>query len=411
MATVDQFPWNSPQPEVRDRTIDDLDLIGVLEGTDKSSSVAWSWDYLRHYQHHFAQFREAPINLIEIGIAGGSSLRMWRSWFTRATIVGVDVDPDCRRHAMDRVQVEIGSQDDPGFLANLVQKYPPTIIIDDGSHQAHHIIFTFERLFPSLLSGGIYVIEDVAFHFGAQAENWKGVGGFSVPKYFSRIIDSCLARTSQDADNWGMPKFLVEHVDSVTVIPSALLIQRKTPRRSAVDAIRFAASYQTSGSLPGTGFARLIAYFLRQGNVDAAEQAAQRAIELGALTNEFVHPLADLRERQERFAEGADILFQAANANSTDAWLWERLASFAQRSDQYERAATAYRNLMILRPSYAWYPSFLGDVLEKQGRLKEAITAAERAVSLAEKEWERGRFSTQLAQMKIKADTGGAEAS
>src|SRR5215469_13685137 len=91
----------------------DLDMIGVLEGTDKSSAVAGCWDYLRHYQPLFAPWRDEPINVIEIGVAHGSSLSVWKNYFSKANIVGVDINPDCKRYELDRAIVEIGSQIDP----------------------------------------------------------------------------------------------------------------------------------------------------------------------------------------------------------------------------------------------------------------------------------------------------------
>ena len=70
-----------------------LDEIGTLEGTDKSSLLA---DYLRHYEREFSYLRDEPINVIEIGVQGGSSLRMWERFFTRATLIGIDIDPSCK---------------------------------------------------------------------------------------------------------------------------------------------------------------------------------------------------------------------------------------------------------------------------------------------------------------------------
>lgn len=43
----------------------------------------------------------------------------------------------------------------------VVSAHPPTIVIDDVSHQAAHIVYTFERLFPALLEGGVYIAEDL----------------------------------------------------------------------------------------------------------------------------------------------------------------------------------------------------------------------------------------------------------
>jgi hypothetical protein len=53
----------------------ELDVIGVMEGTDKSSVVGLACDYLRHYDELFQKWRRDDINIIEIGVLGGASLR------------------------------------------------------------------------------------------------------------------------------------------------------------------------------------------------------------------------------------------------------------------------------------------------------------------------------------------------
>src|SRR3954452_22927169 len=92
-----------------------LDDIGVIEGTDKSSVVTNRWDYLRHYEEWFRSLRNEEINIIEIGVGEGKSLGVWLSYFPRAKIIAVDIIKDCLHHAGDRVTIEIGSQDDPTF--------------------------------------------------------------------------------------------------------------------------------------------------------------------------------------------------------------------------------------------------------------------------------------------------------
>src|SRR5689334_21721842 len=93
-----------------------LDAIGISEGTGKS--FLWQ-DYLRHYERSFAPFREREFTLLEIGVFSGSSMRMWQRYFPRALIVGVDIDENARQYATDRTKIEIGSQNDPGFLVSL----------------------------------------------------------------------------------------------------------------------------------------------------------------------------------------------------------------------------------------------------------------------------------------------------
>jgi cephalosporin hydroxylase len=121
-----------------------LDTLGLRFGTDKSSA---GHDYLDHYDDLLATLRQEPINFIEIGVFNGQSLATWASYFTNATIVGIDINPECRRFESDRARVMIGSQDDPAFLFDVARKYPPTVVVDDGSHEAHHVIYTFEGYF------------------------------------------------------------------------------------------------------------------------------------------------------------------------------------------------------------------------------------------------------------------------
>jgi hypothetical protein len=93
-----------------------LDQIGAIEGTDKSSNISYGWDYLRHYEEWFALWCDQDINVIEIGVLNGSSIGVWLTYFSRAQIIGVDINPPCARLARERVRIKIGSQDDPDFL-------------------------------------------------------------------------------------------------------------------------------------------------------------------------------------------------------------------------------------------------------------------------------------------------------
>lgn len=120
--------------------------------------------YIEHYARHFEPFRRRPINLLEIGIGtygpqgGGASLRTWQGYFTRAQIHGLDI-VDKRQHADKRITVHQG---DKAFLTDLARRIGPLqIIIDDGSQHNHHVVASFEALFPLLEVGGLYVIEDM----------------------------------------------------------------------------------------------------------------------------------------------------------------------------------------------------------------------------------------------------------
>ena len=175
-----------------------LDELGILEGTDKSSLCH---AYLEHYARAFEPFRSLSINIIEIGVQNGASARMWRDYFPYAQIIGVDIQESCQDMASDRLVIEIGSQADDAFLGDLVKRYPPTIIIDDGSHLAAHQIFSFENLFLSLVPGGCYVVEDLHIH-APDAQKQASLSGVPwPPDYFAgfarHLMDGFVAKDLQ----------------------------------------------------------------------------------------------------------------------------------------------------------------------------------------------------------------------
>jgi cephalosporin hydroxylase len=119
--------------------------------------------YLDAYDAHFGKWRGTAIRFLEIGVFMGGSLELWRNYFgPKATIFGIDIDPNCSGRVDAPNQVRIGSQDDPGFLERVIDEMGrPDIILDDGSHFARHQVASFKILFPLLADGGLYVIEDV----------------------------------------------------------------------------------------------------------------------------------------------------------------------------------------------------------------------------------------------------------
>ena len=201
-----------------------LDAIGILEGTNKSSLLV---DYLRHYERIFNPFRRSEFTLIEIGIDQGASLRMWSRFFPKATIVGVDNKPDKVRHAADRVIVEIGSQSSLGFLTDLCKKYHPTIVIDDGSHQARDVLFTFQTMFSFVEPGGVYVMEDLHLHFGNTAAAFAATATTLPSDYIFSVGTSLVSNAMSPGDDYGLKRYLFDQIDRIEVIRNSLIVTKK----------------------------------------------------------------------------------------------------------------------------------------------------------------------------------------
>ena len=120
-------------------------------GTDK-----WGVHcYTPHYERHLGHLRDDEFVLLEIGVGGYARsgqgvgpVRMWRRYFERAQIVGLDIEDKSflDRPRMTTVQ---GDQTDAPCWTSILERFGvPLVVIDDGSHRPADIIETFGVLFP-----------------------------------------------------------------------------------------------------------------------------------------------------------------------------------------------------------------------------------------------------------------------
>jgi hypothetical protein len=162
-----------------------LHEIGTRHHTDKADDHhTWRGEsYLDIYARHLPP-RDFVMNLLEIGVLGGRSLRMWREYYPGSLIYGIDIDPECMKHhdPKNNIFVAIGSQNDRDFLTEVVQNVQPFVVIDDGSHIVSHMLTAFKAIWPHVPSGGIYCIEDLAnthadWHTGrmGMVGRWPGM--------------------------------------------------------------------------------------------------------------------------------------------------------------------------------------------------------------------------------------------
>lgn len=122
------------------------------------------WEsYLEIYESFFSKYRDQEIVFLEIGVAHGGSLQMWRTFFgEKALIIGVDVNPECKQFEEGNTKIFIGSQEDEKFLNYLKAQIPPLdILLDDGGHTMKQQITTFNGLFNHIKENGLYVCEDL----------------------------------------------------------------------------------------------------------------------------------------------------------------------------------------------------------------------------------------------------------
>jgi SAM-dependent methyltransferase len=213
--------------------------------------------YFPIYERYFSSWRNKTLTFLEIGVSRGGSLQMWQRYFgPLARIVGIDIDPTCREHAAPGICVRTGDQSDTAFLQSVIEEFgPPDIVLDDGSHEMHHVRKTFEFLYPLLPKNGLYLVEDL--HTAYWPEYGGGVnesGSFvNLAKHFIDQLNSDHSRgqVSPDAvisrNTYGISFF-----DSVIVFEKGQVFWKEAIRTGASAERGFVATNTAkhSGEMP-----------------------------------------------------------------------------------------------------------------------------------------------------------------
>lgn len=118
--------------------------------------------YFPIYERHFKDFVNKSVLMFEIGVFQGGSMKMWKKYLGPfATIVGIDIDPECKKYEDQQCEVCIGDQTDFKFLSSIIKEFGrPDIVLDDGGHRMEEMSNTFKFLYPLLNNNGVYMVED-----------------------------------------------------------------------------------------------------------------------------------------------------------------------------------------------------------------------------------------------------------
>lgn len=150
-----------------------LNQLASLYGSDKGTSYFHRHGYTRVYEQIFAALRDKPITLLEIGLNIHSqshdesnwytpSLHVWRDYFPKARLYGLDIAPYRPSQIKDCVLLQ-ADQSDAADLDRATKGLSFDVVIDDGSHVSAHQQITLATLFPKVRPGGYYILEDLHF--------------------------------------------------------------------------------------------------------------------------------------------------------------------------------------------------------------------------------------------------------
>jgi hypothetical protein len=216
-------------------------------GSDKGTTAGAAHHYSLLYDLLFADMKDRPIDLLEIGLAVGGpelgnlaerraispSVQMWLSYFSKAKIYGFDISDfsHMQHERFHFVQGDCGNEGDLKRLTKLTKNFD--IIIDDASHASYHQQNALRTLFETVKPGGFYIIEDLHW----QSPYFEGTLP-QVPKTWEFLTEFFIA--GRYLDNPLLPRYMMEKMEGQiqcfgnfhdfsgqTTMPKIIVIKKK----------------------------------------------------------------------------------------------------------------------------------------------------------------------------------------
>lgn len=125
--------------------------------------------YTIFYHGLFKNRRNDVLNIAEIGILEGASLRMWQEYFPNANIYGFDNNIDLinnfkNNYNNDRITLNYIDVTNEENIKNTFLQFNDIkfdIIIEDSTHQYQDQIRVIKNVYEYLKPGGLLIIEDI----------------------------------------------------------------------------------------------------------------------------------------------------------------------------------------------------------------------------------------------------------
>ena len=204
-----------------------MEILGRKYKSDKITHHR----YHEIFPHFISKFYDKEGGIIEIGVEQFNSIKMWLELFKNSHIYGYDININDAGEKYTIFKGDQSKEDDLDRFINII-KTPIYFINDDGSHIPEHQVLTFNKLFPILEDGGIYIIEDIETSYWTKGDiyNYPTNYGYknpnSVVELFKNIIDCVNSEFLQE--NINSP---IKHLDNIKMISFAyncIIIEKGT---------------------------------------------------------------------------------------------------------------------------------------------------------------------------------------
>jgi hypothetical protein len=204
-----------------------LDRIGTRFRSDKASG---HHGFLGFYERFLDEIRHSATAVLEIGVNGGESLRMWEEYFPAARVFGLDHQADRLAMAGGRVEVVIRDPADVMAWVEAAAAHGPfDLVIDDGTHFWEHQIAALRAFYPFVRPGGFYILEDIDTSYGAYVELFRGAARLSAAEYLHALNDALVGGVALEpslADD-AFLKSAARHTEFIAYFRRTALLRRR----------------------------------------------------------------------------------------------------------------------------------------------------------------------------------------
>ena len=122
--------------------------------------------------------------------------------------------------------------------------------------------------------------------------------------------------------------------------------------------------------------------FKRAGNIEAAIDCYQQAIELAPDNDVYYFKLGKLFKEQEKIVNASIYYRQAIKIKPECSWYYHGLGEILTQQDELEAAASCYYRAIELNPDFSWSHYNLGRILHQKNNLETAKSCYQKVIEL-----------------------------
>jgi hypothetical protein len=140
-----------------------MTLSEYYDSLESKSDKGTTHNYINgYYSNEFTAKKDIELAILELGLAGGASIKLWNGWFTNAKIIGIDIEDECIDMFLNEPNIIIQKRD--GYCEDTLNEWSDDsfdYIIEDGPHSLESQIFSVKHWIDKIKSGGKLIIEDI----------------------------------------------------------------------------------------------------------------------------------------------------------------------------------------------------------------------------------------------------------